>query len=524
MNRKVLILFGVCLLLFTANIWDVSVYILDESKNAACAREMMESGSPIVPTFNYELRTDKPPLHYYFMMAGYSIFGKNEMGARIFSSLAGVLAVFMTFWISRIFLGEKKAFYAALVLVSSLQLAVQFHLAVPDPYLICLFVSSLFVFLLAYTKNSKSHFFLFYALMGLAVLTKGPMAIVLPGGIIFFFLILKKDFNFKSILRIQLFPGLLIFFLVVIPWYWAVGEATDWEWPREFFLVHNIGRFTGKMEGHGGPFFLPTVFVIAGLLPFSVFIFQALHLAWKDRNNDLILFSIIGAGVVIIFFSISKTKLPSYPEPSFPFLAILLGNFMAKLDIPEFIKKYKAKASLIVLGVIAFLLPVAVYIAWGEEADLRPFQPLSALLIGIPIGTVWGIVLFNRGKTQQAFFSVSGGFVISGLILFYAIFPKLDNLSPIRNGLAKMDQSKAILHYRSYNPAFSFYIHKEIEKLGSPQDVQKRIDEGEEFFLISRKNDIHDIEKINELDKIFEQKDLFELPYTVILHFDPNKH
>ena len=64
-----------------ANISGLDVYALDEAKNAEAAREMFESGDYVVPYYNYQLRTDKPPLHYYFMAAGYSIFGVNEFGA-----------------------------------------------------------------------------------------------------------------------------------------------------------------------------------------------------------------------------------------------------------------------------------------------------------------------------------------------------------------------------------------------------------------------------------------------------------
>ncbi len=74
------------------------IYILDEAKNAQCAREMLQKQDFIVPTFNGELRTDKPVLHYYFMMAAYSIFGVNEFAARFFSVILGCLTVLLTYF------------------------------------------------------------------------------------------------------------------------------------------------------------------------------------------------------------------------------------------------------------------------------------------------------------------------------------------------------------------------------------------------------------------------------------------
>lgn len=86
-------LWFIAFVLMVSNIWGISIFSLDEAKNASCAREMLERGDLIVPTFNYELRTDKPPLHYYFMMIAYKLFGVNEFSARFFSSLFGSFTV-----------------------------------------------------------------------------------------------------------------------------------------------------------------------------------------------------------------------------------------------------------------------------------------------------------------------------------------------------------------------------------------------------------------------------------------------
>jgi 4-amino-4-deoxy-L-arabinose transferase and related glycosyltransferases of PMT family len=100
--------------LFSLNIGGVSIFSLDEAKNASCAREMLESKNFIVPTFNYELRTDKPPLHYYFMMLSYLIFGVSEFSARFFSSFFGSLTVMITYVFAKKFLAQKQPFYQPL--------------------------------------------------------------------------------------------------------------------------------------------------------------------------------------------------------------------------------------------------------------------------------------------------------------------------------------------------------------------------------------------------------------------------
>ncbi|WP_293445151.1 glycosyltransferase family 39 protein, partial [Persephonella sp.] len=149
---------------FSANIGGLSIYSLDEAKNSECAREMLERGDLIVPTFNYQLRTDKPPMHYYFMMLSYKLFGVNEFSARFFSSFFGALTVLITFLFGRRYLGEKVAFLSFIVLVSSLHLSVQFHMAVPDPYLIFFINAALFSFYVGFTEKKKVFLYLFYVL------------------------------------------------------------------------------------------------------------------------------------------------------------------------------------------------------------------------------------------------------------------------------------------------------------------------------------------------------------------------
>jgi 4-amino-4-deoxy-L-arabinose transferase-like glycosyltransferase len=166
------------LLVFTANIGGISIFVLDEAKNSVCAREMYERADWVVPTFNYELRTDKPPLHYYFMRVGYALFGINEWGARFFSALMGMLTVMAVYLFAKYYVGKSTAFYASLVLLASLQVVAQFHLAVPDPYLIFFLTLGLLCFYAYYQESRKVFIYAFYACLGLATLAKGPVAVV----------------------------------------------------------------------------------------------------------------------------------------------------------------------------------------------------------------------------------------------------------------------------------------------------------------------------------------------------------
>src|SRR5690606_24503694 len=158
-----------------------------------------------------------------------------------------------------------------------------------------------------------------YTAIGLGVLAKGPVAIALPGLAVAAFILLSGRLNWETIKSFRPFTGLLLAMGIALPWYLAVSFKTDWEWTRGFFLDHNIDRFADPKEGHGGKFWLTLVFVIGGMLPTSVFVIQAFRLWWVERMNDFLFFCGLFALVVIVFFSISSTKLPNYTVPAYPF-------------------------------------------------------------------------------------------------------------------------------------------------------------------------------------------------------------
>ena len=161
-NKRLGVIFLVSFIICFFSIYSFPIYILDEAKNSEAAREMLMSGNWIVPMFNGELRTDKPPLHYFFMMMGYKIFGINAMGARFFSAVFGAITLLITYSFVQKFAGKAQGFLAWLILTSSLFFVQVFHQAVPDPYLIFFVSTGLFCFFDFYKTRKKRSLFLFY--------------------------------------------------------------------------------------------------------------------------------------------------------------------------------------------------------------------------------------------------------------------------------------------------------------------------------------------------------------------------
>jgi len=509
---------GLALVLFTANIWGTSIYILDEAKNAEAAREMWEQNDWIVPTYNYELRTDKPPLHYYFMMLAYSLFGATAFAARLFSALCGVATVWVTFRYTDLFLGKATAWFSALTLLASMHLAVQFHLAVPDPYLILCITTAIFAFFTGIVKSQPRQLYLGYAATALGVLAKGPVALGLIGLIMLLFLLTSRRLTWQQLGQLRLLRGGLLFLLIAVPWYVAVGLQTDGAWLEGFFVTHNLERFSDEMEGHGGGFWLIPVFVLAGMLPFTVFIPQALHWSWKNRAQDFIKIALLAAGVIIGFFSLSQTKLPNYPVPSYPFVAILLGFFLAKLNNAAFRKKYRSAISLTVWLLLATAMPFGAYFSLQSEGFIEDHSSLSWVVLPITVGAWLALIWHQKGRVSLAVHTLAGSTFLTAVLFFYIAFPKIDQTNPVVRSQFLLENEPVIGHYVLMNRAYVFNLQQPIPKLRSKDEVRAFIEENPYAPIITFERYLPALDSMQiQWDTLFQQKDLFENSTTVIL-------
>jgi 4-amino-4-deoxy-L-arabinose transferase-like glycosyltransferase len=504
-----LYLFLFAFFVYTFFSWATSIYILDEARNSTCAREMLDAKDFFVPTYNSVLRTDKPPLHYYFMMLSYRVFGVNAFAARFFSAIFGALTILVTFLFSKKFLDKKTAFWTSFSLLASIHLSIQFHLAVPDPYLIFFFTSSLFLFYSALKTNNIRDKILMYVAIGLGTLTKGPVAILLPGFIFLLHLIFTKQFKWSVISKLKPFTGVLIVLAVALPWYIINGIQTDWEWTNGFFFRHNLNRFSGEMEGHGGIFLITFAYVFIGLFPFSLFFPQAFRQAFKNKSNEFIVFNLIAGIAIVAFFSVSQTKLPNYTVPSYPFLAIVLANYFSN----NFTTYKQIRINFPVLLLLGILIPIAGFLGMRYDSLLAPLNMQALWFLVLPLGFVIAFLL--RKKVESFLLAIGITTILASLLFFGIVFPAFDKENPVIKSLHLLE-GKEVASFEKFNSSYSFYLKREIKKI--------ELNEFESFFqaypdgrIISTTKKLKQIELPSEYEIVFSSKDLFEAPTTVII-------
>lgn len=517
-KRSLFFILALAVAVSFANIGGLDVYALDEAKNAEAAREMFESGDWVVPYFNYELRTDKPPLHYYFMMVGYKLFGVNAFGARFFSSLMGVFTILLVYLFAKKNLGERTGVYAALALTASLHFALQMHMSVPDPYLIFFLTWAFFSFYEAYHTGSKWQLISFYFAVGCGLLVKGPVAIGLAGLTALLFLIVKRDLKWPTIWRLQPFGGILLSLLIALPWYYQVHIQTNGLWTDEFFYKHNINRFSDPMEGHDGIFLLTFGYVfVLGMLTFLPFIFQSVRFAIRERKkHDALLYVLIATFVILIFFSVSSTKLPNYTVPSYPVLAVILGYYFGRLDKYWF-QKLGNRIGLIAYAVLLVGFPVGIYFGLGADKSLSHLTHLSYYFIVLSAAGL-GVLVFMRKKSiPRVLLFLMGGWLVTTMFFFHLIYPEIDRESPVRKTLPTMNTEAKIIAYKRLNAAFVFTLQRKIDRYDSLAIVRKAMSSHPAGYVISRTEYREELEKIPGLVYHTEARDTFENPTTLVM-------
>ncbi|MEB2774347.1 glycosyltransferase family 39 protein [Algoriphagus sp. D3-2-R+10] len=489
-----------------------SIYILDEAKNAAAAMEMQLHQEWILPTFNGMPRFDKPPLHYYFFMLGYKLFGINPFAARFFPALSGWTCFLIVYIFSVKSFGRKAGFFAGLALLSSIHWIVQFHLAVPDPFLILFvflailcyerFVSSAFL-----TKNYLRASALF---LGLAALSKGPVAIVLVGMTILIFMILdRKPFkvHFNAILD---FKAWLLFIAVTLPWYVLIAWKTDGVWIKEFVFQHNLNRFSAPMEGHGGGFYLTLLFVFAGLLPASIVLFSAFKDAILKRKLPVVIsLAIIFSLITILFFMVSGTKLPNYTAPVYPFLAIIVGWYFAARESRRFAWPSYLASLLIIL------LPLGLF--WAQHlVEIKEVEAISGwFLVPAFVGIVAFILALIK-KWELSWIMGNLGFIAFSAVLLIQAFPTIDQINPVVKSEVLWEGKYRVFHFQNFNPAFVFNMNRRFPAVESHINQLKPGD-----LILTNQKSLPAFQALGiETTQVFQGDDLFENTVTIFLRVD----
>ena len=467
----------------------------DEARYMEIPREMIERGDFITPTLNYVKYFEKPPLHYWFNAVAISIFGETEFAGRFFGALWGVLGILLIYHIGRKLFGRREAILSALILGTSIGIIVQARINITDTTLTICMTACLGCFLLAIQENEQNkgrYYYLFYIFSALAVLAKGLIGIVLPGGIIFCFILITRRW---CILReMRLVTGIMLFLIVCAPWFIIVSIRNP-EFARFFFIHEHFERFLTKVHGRYQPpwFFIPIL--IGVMLPWSFFVPAAIARIWHERKQtgaDNRLFLFLWAAIIFVFFSKSDSKLIPYILPVYPALALLIGvTYSAALDRGFSSLKIPA----LLLSAVTILLGVGC-IAYPHLARDPKISAGGGIIMGGLFFSLGVISLLNvtRRDTTQLFAGLAIMAILIGIFAPPTIYARMAKDRSARE-LALMVKEKAdknaIVAVFDYEQGLPFYARRRVVVVGGRNELEFGSRQGDQsaWFIEREKYD-----------------------------------
>lgn len=463
----------------------------DEPRYGEIAREMLELRDWVTPHLNYVKYFEKPPLVYWLTAINVHCFGTSEFVVRLWPGLFGLLGIGLADALGRSMYDAWTGHVAAALLATSPLYFGLSQIVILDMPLSTLMTVALAAFWFAYTsedaRRRRVWVSLLYVATALAVLTKGPVAIVLTGAIIIAFIALRWDLG---ALRWALSPlNIGLFLLIAVPWFVLVSRRNP-EFVEFFVVKQHVARFLTPDE-HQQPlwFFVPIVW--AGMLPWSAFLLAPRRLArfgarlMTRRTSPAALFCVLWAAIVFTFFSLSGSKLATYILPMFCPLALLAARFFRQViaDHRVAVLRHGCIALLVVAG---FLL-VGTVVA-GEVIDdvhvrvLLPFLYGGAAVLGVAAAA--GFMFARRAALGASFATL-----VVGTLALQAVAISGRGIAAeyLPLGLAIRQQARPddlVIGYRHYVQGITFYAQRRVIMVGGrgELDFGSRQGDQREFF------------------------------------------
>ena len=435
-----------------------------ESNYALTAKEMVMSGDWISPQIYGQYWFDKPILFYTVTAFAYLVFGCTEFASRFFPAIFGLASVALIGWSGKKLYSEKVGFYSAIVLASSFEFFLISKMVITDSLLFFFFSLALISFLLGYEKNESKYYYGFYLGAALAVLTKGPIGILLPGLIITLFLLIKRDF--KALRSMKIISGSMLFLIIALPWYSTMIVLHGKNFIDVFFGTHNFLRDTVSEHPKDNVFYFYTVVAILALFPWVGFIPEFIKKITANkleilRMNSKILFLILWVSCVFVFFQLIATKYLSYTYPLVFPSALLLGKYFA--DNRAIIKYNRA-----IIWNSFFYVFIMLSGGWCFQNKLISLNSLYFLVGGIGVLLIGNLYLFFQGNKKTNIIAIAVSAYLLNLILINNIcLPLAQNRSAknIAQEIQSLTDNKEVYVYGNYPTSAVFYSGKKIVKL-----------------------------------------------------------
>ena len=461
----------------------------DEPRYAEIPREMIELGDWATPHLNYVKYFEKPPLVYWLTAIGFEAFGIHEWTARVWPALFGLIGIVMTYVLGRAMFDAWTGYAAAALLAAAPLYFGLSQIVVLDMPVSALMTVALGCVWLAYTNVRRQLFMvLAYAATALAVLTKGPVALLLTGATVVLFIVLQRDIG--ALRWLWSWLGVFAFVAIALPWF-IVVSARNPEFVNFFVIEQHVDRFLRPHE-HQQPLWFFVPILVAGFLPWSAFVLLAprvaarfLRQATSLRLSPAVLYCVIWSAVVFGFFSLSGSKLGTYILPMFCPVALLLARFFRSVidrnDTPVLVRGCIA---LLVLAAAVFIGAVIAPEVVDDPAMGQVMPSVYATAVVLTLTAASALLVVRHGNPQTAFAILLMGILVLQGVAFTArrVATEYRSMGMTIGRLAQPQD--LIVHYRQYVLGINFYARRRVVLVGGPGELTLGSLQGDqhEFF------------------------------------------
>ncbi len=473
------------IMLFWRGLFDPS-----EGRYAEAPREMVESGQWLTMRLFGYYYYEKPPLAYWTVVPALALFGIHDWAARVPLLINAILLAALCFLLVRKHWNGRNMILPMIVSASSVGMLAGLCILLTDPFLTLWFGVTCVLLFLGFERDAshrrRAMFLVLAALAAfLGFLTKGAVAVVLPGAILFVWLLWER--RLSSLLTPGLVPAAIIFLGLLAPALWFLEQHNPGFF-YHFIYEEHIARFTGtrEMQLHPEPPYFYLLITPVLLLPWSFFLVRAVRAMFRSgalsiracngfqqENDTLTRFLVVWTLVVIGFFSISTGKMMSYILPALPPLALLLGRW----GIAEPMDGSQRDARFWRFGVGGVVFTAAtVVLAWLisysrvlSEDIIDQIRGVSIVAL-LPMAATCVLVFRKRAfQSAEALILISSTILLAIAIVLSPLAGKNFNAQVPKNSAIIYKQFASILEpddrvvmLWDYRPSLPFYIQRPV--------------------------------------------------------------
>ncbi len=503
------------------NLGASSLWDSNEAFYAETPREMLASGDYLNPSFNFKPRFNKPPLCYWIVAGFYKIFGVSETAERLPLALGAVVMIATAFFLGRLAYSTEAGLFAAIALATLPRFVMFSRRIIIDVYIAMFMGLTLLFFALAekYPEKRKFYLILMYLSVGLGLMTKGPVAAVLPA--IAFTIYLAVSGQLKKIRELMLPFGVIIVAAMVLPWYLAIYFEHGFGYIKTFILQDNISRYTEPIWGPRRSVFFYIPVMLGDLFPWSLILFFAIGIAtipWLvkvarfflrqsdstaqnfkpalfinklttySRQNPQTLLLMIWTLTIVIFYSLSSNKEDLYISPIYTATAGLIGIGVATFVYTEGANQNYWRWLTLTIGLLVMLIGTAlIYIFSKASPD---YQISGELAIGF-IATMGGIIVFVMALLRNRFAVITAlAITLTALNWIFVLWtlPDFERYKPVR-ALCEVIKTEAsdgafVGYYKVASPSMVFYLQRQVFEYYQPEALNEALRTNPEVYCI----------------------------------------